>query len=64
MIVTRNCLPRRTVLRGLSVTIALPPIDGPRWPWHPPPDSAVGAFYVPMGINMAQWTPRTEGRSK
>jgi hypothetical protein len=29
MIVTKKAIPRRTVLRGLGVTVALPLLDGP-----------------------------------
>jgi len=67
MIITNRFLPRRTVLRGLGATIALPLFDA-MVPAHAAmrniaanPIQRFGAFYVPMGINMAQWTPTSEG---
>jgi hypothetical protein len=59
-------LSRRTVLRGLGVSLALPLLDAML------PDSvlaagAVGAprrlafLYVPNGIHMPNWTPKKEG---
>jgi hypothetical protein len=60
-------LPRRTVLRGLGATLALPFLDAMV------PSLALGAqtatkpvrrfqaFYVPNGMAMEYWTPKTEG---
>ena len=67
MIITRKHLPRRTVLRGLGATLALPLLDG-----MVPALSALrrtaanpvrrfGAVYVPNGMEMRQWTPAGEG---
>jgi hypothetical protein len=68
MVITRKCLSRRTVLRGLGATIALPLFDG----MVPAlaatrltaarPVKRLGAVYVPNGMSMAKWLPATEGR--
>lgn len=66
MIVTKKSLPRRTVLRGLGATVALPLLDSmvPAFAAPPPPVRRFGAFYVPMGMSMARFTPPTEGDLK
>lgn len=68
MMITKKHLSRRTVLRGAGVTIALPLLDSmipaltatSRTAANPV--RRFGAFYVPMGVNMKQWTPTKEGR--
>jgi hypothetical protein len=65
MIVTRKAIPRRTVLRGLGATVALPLLDG-MMPAFAAPAAAgsVGRFgvvYVPHGAVMANWTPSVSG---
>jgi hypothetical protein len=66
MIVTKKHIQRRTVLRGLGATLALPwleamvPALAPR-ALAAAPVRRFGAVFVPMGMNMAQWTPLTEG---
>ncbi len=60
-------LPRRTVLRGLGATVALPLLDA----MHPAfslrgqaaaaPVRRFQAFYVPNGMAMEHWTPMGEG---
>ncbi len=68
MIITKQHLSRRTVLRGLGVTIALPLLDGmipaltATSRTAAQPVRRFGAFYVPMGVNMPQWTPAAEGQ--
>ena len=68
MIVTKKALPRRTVLRGLGATLALPFLDG-----MVPALTALArtearraarfcAVYVPNGIMMESWTPAAVGR--
>ena len=63
MIVTKKCLPRRTVLRGLGATIALPLLDGmvPALAalrhTAAQPVRRFGAVYVGMGMNMKEWRP-------
>jgi len=60
---TGKSLPRRTLLRGLGTTMALPFLDA----MLPPLRAAVKpahrfqAFYVPNGMAMEYWTPKGEG---
>ena len=67
MIITKKALPRRTFLRGMGATLALPFLDG-----MVPALSAMAAtaakpvrrmtcIYVPNGINMSEWTPKAVG---
>jgi hypothetical protein len=69
MFVTRRAIPRRTMLRGLGVTLALPLLDGmvpafaamraaPAMPAR-----RLGIVYVPNGMIMNAWTPAAEGAS-
>ena len=68
MIITKMALPRRTFLRGLGATVALPLLDA-----MVPAASAMaraaaraprrlGIVYIPMGMNPVPWTPAQEGR--
>jgi hypothetical protein len=60
---------RRTVLRGLGTTLALPWLEamGPLDAWaNPAPDARrtpnrMAFLYVPNGIHMTDWTPKEEG---
>ena len=67
MVITKKCLSRRTVLRGLGATIALPLLDGmvPAFAavrtTAARPVKRLGAVYVPNGMSMARWLPATEG---
>jgi hypothetical protein len=67
MIVTRKSLSRRTVLRGLGATMALPLLDGmvPAFAAQSKtaarPVIRLGVMYVPMGAVMNNWTPAGEG---
>ena len=67
MIATKRHLDRRTVLRGIGATIALPLLDGmvPAFAamrnTAAKPITRLGVVYVPNGINMAQWTPTADG---
>ena len=67
MIITKKAIPRRTVLRGIGATLALPLLDG-----MVPALSAIrntpargmrrfGVVYVPNGMAMEYWTPEAEG---
>ena len=67
MFITKMHLPRRTFLRGVGATLALPLLDG-----MVPALSALrntaakstarlGIVYVPNGIFMRQWTPEGDG---
>jgi hypothetical protein len=63
-------LPRRTFLRGLGTTLALPLLDAmaplravasegaKSQPKHP---RRLAFLYIPNGADMANWTPKTEG---
>lgn len=60
-------LPRRTVLRGLGASLALPALDamhpafGLRGLAAPATAHRFQAFYVPNGMAMDYWTPEQEG---
>jgi len=67
MMVTRKAIPRRTILRGLGASFALPLLDsmvpaltaiaaGPARP-----ALRFGVVYVPNGMVMQEWTPKAEG---
>ncbi len=66
---TSQPLSRRTLLRGLGVSLALPWLEamGPLTAWAKDTTKAAAApnrmafIYVPNGKNMADWTPATEG---
>src|SRR5437867_11321738 len=67
MIVTKKALPRRTFLRGMGVTVALPLLDAmvPALSAMTPAGNPVRRFgfvYIPMGMNPAPWIPKVEGR--
>lgn len=63
MIVSRKALPRRTILRGLGTSLALPLLDAmvPAMTalaaTPAKPVRRLGFVYVPMGAMIAQWTP-------
>jgi hypothetical protein len=64
MIITRKHLDRRTFLRGLGATLALPLLDSmvpaaTKATGRPP--VRLGFAYVPNGIIMNRWTPAAEG---
>ena len=67
MIITRKSIPRRTVLRGLGASLALPLLDGmvPAFAalrrTAAAPVKRLGVVYVPNGMMMNHWTPRSEG---
>ncbi len=68
MILTRKHLSRRTLLRGLGASIALPMLDAMRPAFAAPTQGAAApmrlAFvYVPNGIIMKDWTPATFGKT-
>ena len=62
--VTRKRLSRRTVLRGLGASVALPWLDAMRPAFASPEEAPlrVAFTYVPNGVTLADWTPRGEGR--
>jgi Protein of unknown function (DUF1552) len=67
MIIIRKAIPRRTVLRGLGATVALPLLDGmvpaltalAQTPARP--INRFGVMYVVNGMIMENWTPAAEG---
>jgi hypothetical protein len=63
MFITRKAIDRRTVLRGMGATLALPFLDAmvPALSGAPKPAMRFGTVYVPNGIVMEHWTPATEG---
>ena len=64
MFITRKRLPRRTFLRGVGATFALPLLDAmvPAFGKTPPQTQRLGFVYVPHGAIMTRWTPDTVGR--
>src|SRR5262245_12542573 len=67
MFITNMSVPRRTFLRGLGATVALPFLDSMIPAFGGAPAAAaqtprrLGVVYVPNGIMMPFWTPATEG---
>jgi hypothetical protein len=62
--VTRKSLSRRTVLRGMGASVALPMLDAmrPAFAATEPEPLRLAFTYVPNGITPAEWTPAGEGR--
>ena len=68
MIITKKALPRRTFLRGMGASLALPLLDAmvpsmtalAKTPADPV--RRLGFVYIPMGCDIARWTPPGEGR--
>jgi hypothetical protein len=67
MMISKKAIPRRTVLRGMGVTMALPLLDGmvPALSalsrTAAAPRQRFGFVYVPHGSIMREWTPAQEG---
>jgi len=67
MIVTKKALPRRTFLRGMGATLALPLLDAmvPAMTalaaTPAKPVRRLGFVYMPMGAHISQWTPPGAG---
>jgi hypothetical protein len=63
MIITKKALPRRTFLRGMGATLALPLLDAmvpsmtAQAATPANPVRRLGFVYIPMGSNISQWTP-------
>ena len=66
--VTKKHLSRRTVLRGLGATVALPLLDSmvpaqtPLAQTAAASKSRLSCIYVPHGATMDKWTPEMEGK--
>lgn len=63
MIITQKSIGRRTLLKGIGASIALPLLDCmvPAIAAAPEPAKRFGVVYVPNGIMMENWTPAAEG---
>ena len=67
MIISKKALPRRTFLRGVGATLALPLLDGMvpalsgKSNTAPRPVTRLFVGYVPNGVIMDRWTPVAEG---
>ena len=64
---TRNAMPRRTFLRGVGATLALPLLDAmiPAMAASPKtaePVRRLGYLFMPMGADMTRWTPSGSGK--
>ena len=67
MIVTKKSMPRRTVLRGIGTSVALPLLDAmvpamtAEAKTAAAPVRRLGFVYIPMGANLEKWTPPGSG---
>ena len=67
MIITKMHLSRRLVLRGMGATLALPVLDAmvpaltAQSKTAAAPVRRLGVFYVPNGMSMPYWFPKSEG---
>ena len=70
MIITKKALPRRTFLRGMGATLALPLLDAmvpsmtalAQTPADPARLRRLGFVFMPMGCDITRWTPPGEDR--
>ncbi len=70
MIITKKAVPRRTFLRGMGASVALPLLDAmvpsmtalARTPADPV--RRLGFVYMPMGCDLPRWTPAADGTLK
>jgi hypothetical protein len=71
MFITKMSLPRRTFLRGVGVTLALPLLESMvpaltalgKTAAAPDPARRFGAIFVPLGERPGFWTPKTVGEN-
>jgi hypothetical protein len=63
MFITRMAVPRRTFLRGLGTTLALPMLDAmvPALAAAPAAPPRFSFLYIANGVIQDQWTPKTTG---
>jgi hypothetical protein len=63
MIITKKAMPRRTFLRGMGATMALPLLDAmvpaatPLARTAANPVRRLGFVFMPMGCDITRWTP-------
>jgi hypothetical protein len=68
MFITKKHIPRRTFLRGMGVTMALPLLDSmvpaqtPQARTAAAAKSRLSCIYVPHGATMDKWTPSATGK--
>ena len=68
MIITKMALPRRTFLRGMGASVALPLLDAmvPSMTAFAKTPAApvrrLGFVYMPMGCDIGRWTPPGDGK--
>ena len=68
MIITKMAMPRRTFLRGMGLTLALPlleamvPAATPLVRTPAKPVRRLGFVFMPMGCDITRWTPPGENR--
>src|SRR4051794_29769066 len=63
MMIFKKSIPRRTFLRGMGVTLALPLLDAmlPALASAASPALRLSFVYLPNGRIMSSWTPATDG---
>src|SRR5579872_2000099 len=63
MVITKRAIARRTFVRGLGVTLALPLLDAmvPALTAAPKPAMRLGFIYVPNGVYPLSWLPDGDG---
>ena len=63
MVITKLALPRRTFIRGIGATVALPFLDAmvPAMRAQAKAAPRFTAIYCGNGANMGEWTPATDG---
>ncbi len=67
MIITKKAIPRRTLLKGMGASLALPFLDAmipalTKAQALPKAPNRLSTVYLPNGIMMDKWTPPTEGK--
>jgi uncharacterized protein DUF1552 len=68
MFLTKKAIPRRTILKSVGATLALPLLDAmipaaTAWAQTPAkPVKRLGFVFVPMGCDHARWTPPGQGK--
>ncbi len=68
MIITKKHMPRRTFLRGVGTSVALPLLDAmvpamtAQASTAARPVKRLGFVYIPMGADLKRWTPEGEGK--